>query len=128
MLTFAQVLEKANEIITLKDGKEYKINNIKKELINLCSTSYTSPSLARGSDAPLDELMKKNIWIILKFENPIDFARENCDTMIFAIKPKYDFLMIYKKLEDNICDKVPMINLSSKTDNLIKFIESNIEI
>lgn len=125
MLTFAEIIQNSQEIVTYKLGKEYKINNIQNELLKLIESSYSSPSLARGSDAPLDRLLLSNIWINIKLQEKVDYMGEICDELLFAIKPKYDFLMIYKKLDGTICEKVPMVCLAKKTNDFLKFLEDN---
>lgn len=125
MLTFVDIIKNSNEIVTLKEGKEYKINNIKEKLLELIESSYSSPSLAQGSIAPINSLLEKNIWINVKLDKVTEYMGEKCNELLFAIKPKYDFLMIYKKLNGIICDKVPMVNLAMKTNNFLKFLLEN---
>ncbi len=121
MLTFEQIIRDIQDFKVINEGLEYNID-IKDELLEMLKSSYSSPSLVIGKDAPLDRLMEKDIWIIAGTSEPIEYMNEKCDTLIFAIKPKYDFLMIYKKLEGNICDKVPMVNLAGKTNNLYNYL------
>lgn len=121
MLTFEQIIRNIQDFKVIRDGQEYNVD-IKEELLEMLKSSYSSPSLVIGKDAPLDRLMEKDIWIIANTSEPIEYMNEKCDTLIFAIKPKYDFLMIYKKFEGNICDKVPMVNLSGKTNNLYNYL------
>lgn len=126
MLTFEEIISNAEDIVTLKDGVEYKLNNIKEELLDTIKFSYSSPSYAIGSLAPMDILLKSGIWLIANLNNTVDYMSEECNQLIFAIKPKYDFLMIYKKNNGVICDKVPMVNLANNTNKLIKFINDSI--
>lgn len=125
MLTFVDIVENAQDFVTLKNGKEYKINNIKDRLLEMLESSYSSPSLAQGTIAPLDSLLTSNIWINIKLPQVVEYMGEDCNELLFAIKPKYDFLMIYKKLDGKICDKVPMVNLAMKTNNFLEFLEEN---
>lgn len=125
MLTFEQIIDSASNIVTIKDGKEYKIENIKDAIFSILEGSYSAPSYAIGSVAPLDILVKSGTWINAKLSDTVEYLGEKCNELIFAIKPKYDFIMIYKKLDGVICDKVPMVTLAGKTNPLLKFIEDN---
>lgn len=127
MLTFVEMVQNADEIVTLKAGREYKINNIKEKLLELLESSYSLPSLAIGTNAPLDVLLLSNIWINIKLKENVDYMGEMCNEFLFAIKPKYDFLMIYKKLDGVICEKVPMVNLAMKTTNFLNFLSDSIQ-
>lgn len=124
---FEDIFNRASEIITLKDGKEYKIEGIKEYIIDLLQGSYTSPSFANGKSAPLDEIMQKDIWIIAKFEPVTIMSEDKCDEIFFVLKPKYDFINFYKKLNGEVLNKVTLCNLAKYTNRTINYINDKVK-
>lgn len=124
MIAFTQILEHAQEIKVYNNGNVYEIPEIKTKLKELLENSYSSPSLAQGKNAPLEKITNVGVWIHLSLNNQVDYMGEMCNKILFALKPKYDFLMVYKMLDDEICNKVPMVNLATKTNKILDYIQS----
>lgn len=121
-----KVIKQADKLYILKDGNEYQLNGIKKLILDLLEGSYSSPSYWVGSSAPIDTLIKKDIWVVAKFESPIDYMG-TCDTIFFVLKKGYDFLNVIRKLDGNVLDKCVTINLACKVDYLLNFINESIK-
>lgn len=120
-----KAVSKANEIYIIKNGKNYTINGLKKEVTHLLEGSYSSPSYWVGSSAPIENLLSKDTWVVLKFDTPYDYMGE-CDTIFFVLKKSYDFLTIIRKLEGKVLDKCVTINLACKVDYLLNSINETI--
>ena len=124
---FNNLIKNSDYMCILKDGKEYTINNIKKELLALLENSYSSPSYANGKDAPLETLTKEGYWIDAKFNTPCNYLGESIDEILFAIKPKYNFLLVFKKLQDETSSKCITINLAQNTKYILEFLNNAIK-
>ena len=124
---FNNLIKKSDNICILKDGKEYKNNNIKNELLALLENSYSSPSYANGKEIPLDTIIKEGYWIDAKLNTPFNYLGENIDEVIFALKPKYNFLLVFKKLEGEISSKCITINLAQNTKDILEFLNKEIK-
>ena len=75
----------------------------------------------------LEEIMKKDLWVRCTLDTPTKYLDSDVDEIMFVIKPKYDFLTIFRKLNGKILDKCSLINLAKKTTNTYNIIINEIK-
>lgn len=119
-------LNKSSEIVILSHNSEYKISGIKRELLDFLEGSYSTPSLVSAKNIPLTKLIKDGVWVNIHFTNTQSYMGSDFDTIIFAIKPKYDFLTIFRKQQATIIDKCITINLANSSEKILDYIKMNI--
>ncbi len=111
-------IQSAKNIIVYKDGEPTNIDNIQSELIDLFEGSYSTPSFVQVSQNDLSMSIQKGIWIEIEFENNITIGTTSVDKILFAIKPKYNFLTIVKFLDNKLITKCTCLNLSKNTNKI----------
>ena len=123
----SSLLTKSNKIDIIYNNQEYIVDNIREILLELLESSYSAPSYAVGSLTPLEEIMKKDLWVRCTLDTPTKYLDSDVDEIMFVIKPKYDFLTIFRKLNGKILDKCSLINLAKKTTNTYNIIINEIK-
>lgn len=111
----SHLLKKSNKIDIIYNNQEYIVDNIREILLDLLESSYSAPSYASGHLTPLGDIMQKDLWVRCTLDTPIKYLDSDVDEILFVIKPKYDFLTIFRKLNGEILDKCSLINLAKKT-------------
>ena len=123
----SSLLTKSNKIDIIYNNQEYIVDNIREILLDLLESSYSAPSYAVGSLTPLEEIMKKDLWVRCTLDTPTKYLDSDVDEIMFVIKPKYDFLTIFRKLNGKILDKCSLIKLAKKTTNTYNIIINEIK-
>ena len=121
------IIKKSNEIRITSDGTEYILNNAQSIILDLIEGSYMSPSYASGLITPFDKILKKDVWVDIKLDTPTKFLDEEIDEILFVIKPKYDFLTIFRRLNGENLDKCAFINLAKYTTDSLNKIKDEIQ-
>lgn len=121
------IIKKSNEIRITSDGTEYILNNAQSIILDLIEGSYMSPSYASGLITPFDKILKKDVWVDIKLDTPTKFLDEEIDEILFVIKPKYDFLTIFRRLNGENLDKCALINLAKYTTDSLNKIKDEIQ-
>ena len=66
----SSLLTKSNKIDIIYNNQEYIVDNIREILLDLLESSYSAPSYAVGSLTPLEEIMKKDLWVRCTLDTP----------------------------------------------------------
>ncbi len=121
------IIKKSSNIRITSDGKEYILNNIRRVLLDLIQGSYMSPSFASGLITPFDTITQKDVWVYIHLDTPTEYLGEDVDEILFVLKPKYDFLTIFRRLNGENLDKCALINLSKCTTETLNIIKDEIQ-
>ena len=115
-----EILSNSKLIIT-KNGIEINLN-IKKELLELLDGSYFSPSYVIANNEEVLKAKNNGIWIEVIINGKTKFKDYSFDGLLFQLKPKYNFLTLIRKENDEYTGKCININLATNTTRLFKLI------
>lgn len=119
-------LIKTAKIIVTKDNQILDLN-IKNELLNLLEGAYFTPSYVVANNDEILRAKTKGIWIEIIMDKISTFKDYTFSTLLFQLKPKYNFLTFIRKENDTFTGKCINYNLATNTTQLYKIIteESN---
>ncbi len=111
-----------NNIIVYKDGEPHNLAGIADAFNSLLEYSYFTSSLASGDDSIMREQMKKGIWLILEYETTSSISGLKFDRLLLSIKPKYDYINLYRELDGKFSGRCIGLSLAYKTTDFYKYI------
>jgi len=109
------------KIIVTKNSEKITIN-IKKNLIELLEGSYFTPSYVIADNDSILKAKNSGIWIEVIMDRITTFKGYTFSSLLFQLKPKYNFLTLIRKENDKYSGKCININLSNNTTELYKLI------
>lgn len=118
-----EILESATTLTLIKDGKRYDISELKPEFSELLKGAYFSPSYNYASEL-INAYITKDIWLELKFNSTQSFKENKFEKLCIQIKPKYDFLILYRYYDGIYQGKCINLTLSQKTTEFYKILKN----
>ena len=90
----------------------------------MIENSYFAPSYIVAEDNKVSYLTKVGYWLELKYESTEHFKDYSFDTLLIPIKPKCDWLTLYRGIDNRYDGKCLNLNLSVKTTDFHKLIKN----
>jgi len=116
-------IKNVKEFNLYKDGNFFKANSLIKDFNALIENSYFAPSYIISDNTQVNELKNIGFWLELKYGNKEQFKDYSFDTLLIPIKPKCDWLTLYRGNDNNFDGKCLNLNLSIKTTDFYKLIK-----
>ena len=114
------LISKAKIIVT-KDNEQITIN-IKKDLLELLEGAYFTPSYVVAKNDEILRAKDKGVWIEVIMDKVTSFKDYSFSSLLFQLKPKYNFLTFIRKENDTYTGKCINYNLATNTTQLYKII------
>ena len=120
-------LSKAQKIILTHDNTIIELEGLQDIIFALLENSYTTPSYVVANEKELTKAREKGIWIEFEFKNKEQFKDFEFESLLMPIKPRYNFLTLYRKTNGNYTGKCINLNLSINTNSAYKEIMKKIK-
>lgn len=117
-----ELITKSKTIHINNNNQSIKIDNIKELLIELFEGSYFSPSYVTVRDSDVKRIRQNGIWIELIFGDSIEYKGYNFSSLLFQVKPKYNFVTLMRGQDDIFEGKCINVNLANNTTELYKIL------
>ena len=120
------LLKAKNSILTY-DNKIIELDNISNIITTLLENSYSTPSYVIANEDELLNAKEKGLWLEFEFEEVEKFKDFEFESLLITIKPKYNFLTLYRKTNGTYNGKCINLNLSNSTTGIFKEIMKSIK-
>lgn len=116
---FNEIIENYKNLIVYKDGKKYEnIEGVNELLSELLENSYFTSSLAIAEHKVIMEQKDKGVWIELDYGEERKYRESRFEKIIIPIKPKYDYINLYRYYEREYQGRCFGLSLGIKTTAL----------
>ena len=122
-----EIIQTYDKITILNKDKTIDASALKEDFAKLVESSYYSPSLIVASNELLSSIINDNYWLVLHFNHTQKFKALSFDKLLIPIKPKCNWLTLYRINNNNIETKCVNLNLSTKTTMFYKKLEALIK-
>ena len=116
-------IKNVKEFKLLKDNNYLNATTLLPEFIKLIENSYFAPSYIVADTVQVNKIKEGGYWLELKYESRETFKGYSFDTLLIPIKPKCDWLTLYRGNENNFNGKCLNLNLSIKTTDFYKLLK-----
>lgn len=103
--------------------KIINIDGLKDDFFALTNHGYFAPSFVTTDQTTFNSIINDDYWLKLIFSKTEHFKEYSFDTLYIKIKPKYNWLTLYREIAGNIQSKCLNINLATKTTAFYKQLE-----
>lgn len=119
---FNEVLTNYKKAIVYKNGESFEIPNLKKYLNELFEYAYFTSSVAIADHNTMQEQKKKGLWIELEYDEVMSFNESKFEKLLFPLKPKYDYINLYRYYSREYQGRCFGLSLGYKTTDLYNFV------
>lgn len=117
-----EILVGFDNVKVYKDGKEYAIEGIEVYLHELFEYAYFASSVAIADNVTMEEQKKRGLWVELEFNEEKKYNESRFEKLLFPLKPKYDYINLYRYFEREYKGRCLGLSLGLKTTELYKFV------
>lgn len=103
------------------------IDGLKDDFLAMLEHGYFAPSFVNTDQTTFNSMLKNDYWIKLTYSKTQHFKDYSFDVLYIPIKPKYNWLTLYREIDGNIESKCININLATKTTTFYKSLENIIK-
>ena len=118
------IISTCTHINIIFNGQIIPADDTKPEFIKLIENSYFAPSYIIADDYSMQNSMKKEISLELEFDNMKEFKGNMFNKILFVLKPKYNWLTLYRFFGGKYQGKCLNLNLGTKTTMFYKYINN----
>lgn len=116
---FNEIIENYKNLIVYKDGIRYEnIEGVDKAFGELLENSYFTSSLAIAEHRVIMEQKDKGVWIELDYGEERKYRESRFEKIIIPIKPKYDYINLYRYYNKEYQGRCFGLSLGIKTTAL----------
>lgn len=116
---FNEIIENYSNLIVYKDGVKYEnVVGVKDAFNELLENSYFTSSLAIAENQVICEQKQKGIWIELEYSDERKYRESRFEKIIIPIKPKYDYINLYRYYDREYQGRCFGLSLGIKTTTL----------
>jgi len=115
-----ETIQQFNTLTIIHKDKRVDALSLKNDFAKLIESSYFAPSLIIASNELIENIIQKDFWLELKFETRLNFKNFTFEKLLIPIKPKCNWLTLYRINENNVEQKCLNLNLSTKTTDFYK--------
>ncbi len=116
---FNEIIENYKNLIVYKDGTKYEnIEGVGKLFSELLDNSYFTSSLAIAEHKVIMEQKDKGVWIELDYGEERKYRESRFEKIIIPIKPKYDYINLYRYYDREYQGRCFGLSLGIKTTAL----------
>ena len=116
---FNEIIENYKNLIVYKDGIRYEnIEGVDKAFNELLENSYFTSSLAIAEHRVIMEQKDKGVWIELDYGEERKYRESRFEKIIISIKPKYDYINLYRYYNKEYQGRCFGLSLGIKTTAL----------
>ncbi len=119
---FNEILTSYKKVVVIKDGKEYEIKGIDAYLNRLFEYAFFTSSVAIADNTTMEIQKKKGLWVELKYDEPKTYNESKFEKLLFPLKPKYDYINLYRYYSREYQGRCFGLSLGLKTTELYNFV------